>query len=291
MQKIKKILIKIKEKTFKIGGYVFVVLVLGLVSYSSFLIILNEPSDIANEPSDDKSGGFEDCNVAGINLHGGLMTYIPQHAEGDTDFDYDVSASEDIMWMIDQANEDPNIKAIILEVDSGGGSGVAGEEISNAVENSEKPVVAFIRDIGLSASYWAISGVDKIFASKNSDIGSIGVTMSYLDNVVRNKKEGYTYEQLSSGKYKDSGNPDKPLNDEERAIFLRDVNIMHQNFIEAVSKNRKIPIKKVREFSDGSTVMGEQAIELGLIDQIGGINEVEKYIEGQIGEKPEICWQ
>lgn len=245
--------------------------------------------------SDDQSALTEvkedNCNVKGINLHGTIMTYIPLHAEGDTNFDYNVVGSENILFSIKNANENPKIKAIILEVDSAGGYPVAGEEIANAVKNSEKPIMGFIRQSGSSAAYWAVSGADRIWASKNSDIGSIGVTMSYLNNVENNKKEGHEWEQLSSGKFKDSGNPDVPLTKEEKALFMRDINILYQNFMEAVSANRNIPLEEVKKIADGSTVLGEKAKELGLIDEIGGINEVEKYLEEKIGEKPEICWE
>ncbi len=233
----------------------------------------------------------ENCSVTGINLHGNLSAYIPNHSDSDSYFNLDVTASEDVVWTIKQANEDEKIKAIIVEVDSSGGHPVAGEEIANAIKNSDKPVVAFIRQTGTSASYWAISSADKIFASKNSDVGSIGVTMSYLNNVAKNAKDGYTFEQLSAGKYKDAGNTDKPLTVEEKSLFIRDINIIHNNFIEAVSQNRKIPLDKVQSFADGSTVLGVKAKELGLIDEIGGFDEAEKYLEKIIGEKPEICWQ
>jgi protease-4 len=230
------------------------------------------------------------CNVAGINLHGSMLTYIPLHADGDTNFDYNIVSSEDVLWYIQSANNNPNIKAIVLEVDSAGGSPVAGEEISNAIKNSEKPVVGFIRETGVSAAYWAVSGAYRIWASKNSDVGGVGVTMSYLNNVENNRKEGYAYEQLSSGKFKDSGSPDLPLTKEEKDLFMRDINIIHQNFIETVSANRNIPLEEVRKIADGSTVLGDKAKELKLIDEIGGINEVKKYLEETLGEKPNICW-
>jgi protease-4 len=240
----------------------------------------------------DFSFGPSSCQVQGINLHGTLLTYIPEHAEGDSFFDYDVSSSEDLVWAIKSMNEDSeNVKAILIEVDSGGGLPVAGEEVANAIKASEIPVVAMIRQAGASGAYWAISSADKIFASKNSDVGSIGVTMSYLNNVSKNQKEGYVYENLSAGKYKDSGNPDKALTAEEKALLMRDVVIVHENFIEAISVNRNLPIEKVRAIADGSTVLGEKAKELGLIDDIGGIYEVEAYLEEILGEKPEICWQ
>lgn len=233
----------------------------------------------------------EDCNITGINIHGTIMTYIPEHAEGDTNFDYDTVASENILYSIKQANNNPDIKAIVVEIDSTGGYPVAGEEISKAIENSEKPILGFIRQSGASAAYWAVSGADRIWASQNSDIGSIGVTQSYLNNTEKNKIDGYTYEQLNAGKFKDTGSPDKALTKEEKNLLMRDVNIIYQNFMEAVSINRNIPLEEVKKIADGSLMLGEIAKELGLIDEIGGITEVENYLEEQLGEKPNICWE
>lgn len=289
-EKIKAYYIKILPS---LKGVLLLVLGIGVGFYAcSYLSSLGSDNEQDISSVGQSEAKPEDnCNVTGINLHGTIETYIPEHAEGDTYFDYDAVASENVLWSIKNANEDPKIKAIILEVDSIGGSPVAGEEIGNAVKNSEKPIVGYIRQTGDSAAYWAVSGADRIWASKNSDVGSIGVTMSYLNNAENNKKEGYIFEQLSSGKFKDSGNPDVVLTKEEKDLFMRDVNIIYQNFMETVSVNRNIPLAEVKKFSDGSTVLGEKAKELGLIDEIGGINEVEKYLEEKIGEKPEICWE
>jgi len=237
------------------------------------------------------SGEQKDCNVTGINLHGELKTYLPLHAENDTYFRYDSVSSEDITGKIKLANENPDIKAIIVEVDSPGGSIVAGEEIDNAIKNSEKPVIALIRDIGASASLWAISSADRIYASENSTIGSIGVTSSFMSNAKKNIKDGITYEALSSGKFKDSGSPEKELTAEERTLILRDINISFNNFIKAISLNRNIDIETVKNNADGSTWLGAKAKEIGLIDEIGSLIDVERYIEQETNEKPEICWE
>ncbi len=233
----------------------------------------------------------DNCNVVGVELHGDLYTYLVKTTEENDGSGYDEVASQDIVETIKQANEDENVKAILLEVDSRGGFPISGEEISIAVKNSAKPVVGLIRQTGLSSSYLAVSSAGKIFASKYSDVGSIGVTMSYLSNAEKNKMEGYTYEQLSSGKFKDAGSADKPLTKEEKDMFMRDINIMYENFIKDVSLNRNIPIEKIRSFTDGSSVLGEEAKELGLIDEIGGFPEVENYLKELIKEKPEICWE
>ena len=240
--------------------------------------------------SDEYSNGDMNCSVVGINLHGMLLTYIPPKNENDSFENTDVVASEEVIYLIKQANEDDAVKAIVIEVDSSGGLPVAGEEISNALKNSSKPTVGVIRSSGLSAAYWAVTGADYIFASRNSDVGSIGVTSSYLENVGKNQKDGNVYVQLSSGKYKDAGDPDRTLTQEEKQLFLRDIKIVHENFISDVATNRDISVTDVQKIADGSSVLGEQAKKLHLIDDIGGISEVEKYLEGIIGEKPEICW-
>jgi len=266
---------------------IFIVAFAVLLYFAFQSIWPSEESSLVGENNTEQ----KDCNVTGINLHGELKTYLPLHAENDTYFKYDSVSSEDITGKIKLANEDPKIKTIIVEVDSPGGSIVAGEEIDNAIKNSEKPVIAIIRDIGASASLWAISSADKIYASENSTIGSIGVTSSYMSNAIKNKKDGITYEALSSGKFKDSGSPDKELTTEERALILRDINLAFNNFVKAISLNRNIDIGKVKSVADGSTFLGTKAKELGLIDEIGGLIDVEKYIEQETKEKPEICWE
>ncbi len=237
-------------------------------------------------PYDDISN----CNVMSIQLYGQLITYISNDAldeSGNTTQDW--VSTEDIVGQINGAQNDPLIKAIILEIDSFGGYPVAAEEVANALINADKPTVALIRQSGISAAYWSSTGADIIFASALSDVGSIGVTTSYLDNSKKNQTEGLTFNKLSTGKYKDAGNPDKPLTIEERALFMRDLNIINENFIKQVAANRNLPEDKVRAMADGSSILGEAALQAGLIDRIGGFPEVKKYLEEKIGEKINVC--
>jgi signal peptide peptidase SppA len=239
----------------------------------------------------EEEGSEEQCNVVGIELRGNLLTYIPQTDFNDSgELAEDEVGSEDILATIEDVEGDDSIKAILLEIDSMGGMPVAGEEISEAVKNAKKPIVAFIRGIGASAAYFAASGADQIFASKYSEVGGIGVTMSYLDYVAKNRADGLSYNSLSSGRFKDAGDPDKALTQEERNLFMRDVNIMHQNFVKTVAENRKLDIEKVKKLADGSTLLGQAALENGLIDQIGGYEEAKKYVKEKIGEDVVACW-
>lgn len=225
------------------------------------------------------------CNVQGINLHGYLATYkLPDDTE-------DTTSSEDVIHLIRSANEDKNIKAIVIDIDSTGGSIVAGEEIDNAIKHTDKPVVAYIRDVGASASYWAISSADRIFSSLNSEVGSIGVTASYLNEAAKNEKEGYEYERLVSGKFKDTGALTKRLTNEEREYIMKDLNYNFENFKQAISDNRGIPMEEVNKLSTGATFPGGKSIDLGLVDEIGDLYSVGDYLESQIKEPLYTCWE
>ena len=266
-----------------------------IIFLGAFIIVKNEINyQLGNDYSfeDFKGNGTntkeDNCNVAGIELHGDVVTYL--YTSNDPEHINDQSASQDIVYAIQEADKDDNIKAIVLEIDSMGGSPLAGEEIAIALKKANKPTVAMIREFGDSSAYMAATGADIIFASKNSDVGAIGITMSYLENVNKNNKDGLSYISLASGKFKDTGNPDKVLTVEEKQYLMRDVNIMHQNFVKLVAENRNIDISKVEKLADGSTMLGEMALQNGLIDQIGGMYEVKDYLKEKIGKDVEICW-
>jgi protease-4 len=283
-----------------IYGFDFILIMICIVAltvagnYAYFKIFNTQSSDdFSSSVSDSSEDGDDssDCSVLGLNLHGTVVTYIPEDYFDDPESNKDIVASEKITHYIEEANNDEKIKAILIEVDSSGGLPVAGEEIARALKNSAKPSVVVIRQSGLSSAYWAASGANRIFASRNSDIGSIGVTASYLESVDKNKKDGYQYVQLSVGKYKDTGNPDKALTDDEKTLIMRDIKIVHQNFIADVAKYRNISEDDVQKIADGSSVLGDKAKELKLIDEIGGLSDAKNYIEKMINEKPEICWE
>lgn len=270
-------------------AFVFVFILINTASnaaYDKFIrnkIVQTDNSETPTTSTENES----DCSALGINVHGGIMTYIPEGNSDELLANKDVVASEHVVSAIQSALDDDKIKAILIEVDSPGGEPVAGEEIAKALKGSNKPTAAFIRQSGTSAAYWAISSAGKIFASRNSDVGSIGVTASYVENINKDKK----FIQLSTGKYKDSGNPDKPLTEDEKALVMRDIKIVHKNFINDVATNRKLAVDAVAKIADGSSVLGDSALKLGLIDEIGGYNEAKSYLESAVGEKLHVCWQ
>lgn len=230
-----------------------------------------------------------DSNVALINIHGDIVTYFTEPSYSEETGNLDESSSEEIVKYINEIEKDDNIKALILEIDSYGGYPVAAEEITNALKKMTKPIIAVIREGAVSAAYLIATGADKIYASEMSDVGGIGVTRSYLDYSEKNKNEGIIYQQLSSGKFKDSGDPDKELTVEEKELFMKDIKIIYDIFVKRVSENRKLDIEKVKKLADGSTMLGQAAKENGLIDEIGDIDSAEKWIESELKIEPKIC--
>jgi len=259
----------------------------GLVIVAALLIIKDEilwNTGYYDNYLDENLPGSEsnnsNCNVALIDLHGFLDDDIYENG--------DVS-SRDIIRGIEDAESNKKIKAIILDIDSTGGTPVAAEEVAAALKRAQKPTVALIREYGTSAAYLAATGADIIFASAMSDVGSIGITMSYLDYSKQNQQEGITFNQLSSGKFKDITNQEKPLTAEEKELLMKEVKILNDNFIKIVADNRNLDIEKIKNLADGSSLLGEEGLKEGLIDQIGDRHDVEVYLEKEISEKPIIC--
>lgn len=231
------------------------------------------------------------CNVVGITVRGPITVSGSSLAPEECPYGCEyVTSSDEVLEYLNEARDNEDIKAILIDIESGGGEPVPSEEIAMGIVQSGKPSVAWIRQVGASGAYWIASAAGTIVASANSDVGSIGITMSYLDNVTQNEQEGRAFNSLSVGKYKDAGNPDRPLTEEEVDLFRRDLAIIHENFIKTVSINRSLPIEQVTAIADGSSMLGGMAKEKGLIDIIGGQKEAYETLATQIGEEPVICW-
>ena len=236
----------------------------------------------------------EGDNVSGLILHGDLYTYNNTYnnaqVEEESEDAYPYTTSENIVYYINKAENDPNMKAIFLEIDSWGGSPTAAKEIADALKHTKKPTIAMIREYGLSAAYWVATGADIIFANTTSNVGSIGITMSYLDYSRQNEKDGLIYQQISTGKFKDTGDPDKKLSQEEKQLLQRDTDLLNEIFISEIALSRGMEISDVEKLADGSSMLGQMALDNGLIDRIGGEYEVIEYLEEILGEDVSICW-
>jgi len=230
----------------------------------------------------------EEDNIALIKVQGEIVTYEDWYGyyEGQSE---DIVSSERIVQHIEDASDKDHIKGIIVEIDSYGGLLTASEEIMNALKRTRKPTVAVIRDVGVSGAYLVGTGADSILASEFSSIGGIGVTMSYLDYSEKSKKEGITFQEISSAEFKDAGDPYKELTEKEREKFKEDIMKAHDIFTEEIAENRGMELEDVEELADGSSMMGERAKEKGLIDEIGDVYKAKQKLGEKLNITPEIC--
>ena len=187
-----------------------------------------------------------------------------------------VATPQSITDGIKQAEEDSSVSAIVLDVNSPGGSPVASEEIMNAVKNAKKPVVVWISDIGASGAYLVASPADKIVASPSSIVGSIGVILSLTDLSGLYQKIGVNQYAIKAGEYKDMGASYRNLTPEEEQMLQEMVNQDYEYFIKQVAENRKLDLDYVRSIAEGKIYTGTQAKDLKLVDETG---DREKAIE------------
>ncbi|MBW2976231.1 signal peptide peptidase SppA [Candidatus Woesearchaeota archaeon] len=200
----------------------------------------------------------------------------------------DVASSEDIANLIKKANDDDRIKAIIFRINSPGGSPVASEEIAYEIKKTNNTTVAWIRETGASGAYWIASSADYIVASRMSVTGSVGVIASYLGFSGFLEEHNVSYERLVAGELKDMGSPFKDLTENERLLLEKTISLMHQYFIEEVAENRNLSKSAISKISAAGIYLGSEAKELGLVDELGGRDEVISYIESRIGEEVKI---
>ena len=256
---------KENEPSFRWGYAIFVLLLLSMLGFIAVGIL----SLFVGVDIESLSG-----NVALIPIEGLIV------GTEDSEFLFEsITTSPDTVELIEKAGKNPNIKAIVLEINSPGGSAVASEEIANAVKKTNKTTVAWIREVGASGAYWIASSADYIVANRASITGSIGVIASYLEFPGLLEKYNVTYQRLVSGKFKDIGSPYKEMTDEERAIFQQTLDEIRDYFVSEVAKNRNLNKKDVDKIANGLFYLGAQAKELGLVDELGGKDEVIGYIE------------
>jgi len=218
-------------------------------------------------------------NVAVISITGVIV------ADEDVDFLFEsVVSSDEIRRLIRRAERNDKIEAIIFKINSPGGSAVASEEIANAIKKTNKTTVAWIREIGTSGAYWIASSSDHIVANRMSITGSIGVIASYLGFSGFLADHNISYERLVSGNLKDIGSPFKEMTAEERVLFQKSLDSIHDYFVDEVSKNRNLKKRDIEKIATGQFFIGSEAKKLGLVDELGGREEVIAYVEKKIGK-------
>jgi len=178
-----------------------------------------------------------------------------------------------------EALADPAVKAILLDVDSPGGTVAGTEAFGDLVyeARSEKPIVAFANGMMASAAYWVGSGANQVVAERTADVGSIGVLMVHHDWSKEDEMMGLKRTILSAGKYKALGNDAEPLSDLARDTFQAELDYIYTLFVDTVARNRGTDADTVlKEMADGRIFIGEQAVEAGLADSVGSFDSAQE---------------
>lgn len=177
--------------------------------------------------------------------------------------------------LLERLAKDSKVKAVILSIDSPGGTVVGGEALFKALGRlaEKKPVVAVMNQVGTSAAYMIALASDRIFASEGTITGSIGVILQATEITGLLEKLGITSQAIKSGPLKAVPNPLEPITPEVRKATQLLVDDLFEMFVGMVAARRGMPEADVRKLSDGRVFTGRMAVKNGLIDEIGGDRE------------------
>lgn len=189
-----------------------------------------------------------------------------------------VASSVEIAEILEEARKDKSVKAVLIRVNSPGGSAAASQEIYNAMIRlrKEKPVVVSMGDLAASGGYFVSSAADFIFANPATLTGSIGVIVDALEVSELLEKIGVTPQTLKAGEFKDILSPWRKMTEQERMMLQEMLKGIHKQFIKAVADGRKMDEEKVAALATGAIMTGEQAKEKRLVDELGGLEDAKK---------------
>ncbi len=171
--------------------------------------------------------------------------------------------------LLAQATANPDVKAVVVRVNSPGGSVVASDEIYHAFLEYDKPIVLWMGDMAASGGYYIACGADYVFAHPGTLTGSIGVISQFLNVEELMSKVGVDAVVITSGPSKDIGSPFREMTEEEQALWGEITDEVYDGFVEIVAQARDLPLDEVRELADGRVYTGRQALERGLVDDVG----------------------
>ncbi len=199
--------------------------------------------------------------------------------------------ADSVVDKIDRFSKDSRVKAIIIRINSPGGTVGATQEIFDAIIRAKQKgikVVASLGDIAASGGYYVASACDKIVSNKGTITGSIGVIITSPNLNRLFEKYGIKYNVIKSGAFKDTLAFWRDLSDKERNLLQNTVNNVYEQFLFAVSGGRNIEVSKLRKIADGRIFSGEEAMEAGLVDELGGFDKAKTVAAELAGIKGEL---
>ena len=187
--------------------------------------------------------------------------------------------NDTIVDMLEDARKDPSVVGVIMHINSPGGSVYASEKIYkeiNKLKETNKPVYAVMQELAASGGYYISAPCDKIFASNETWTGSIGVIMQSYSLEGLFEEYGIKEQNITTGKMKDAGSFGSDMDEEEKEYFQGLVDSAFGRFVKVVSEGRDMSESEVKKIADGRVYDGSQALENGLIDKIGDLEDAYK---------------
>lgn len=184
-----------------------------------------------------------------------------------------ITSATEILEDLRDFREDSAIKAIVLRIDSPGGSVAPSQEIHDAVKKTAeiKPIVVSMGSVAASGGYYIAVAGQQIVANPGTMTGSIGVLMEFANYEELLKKIGWQNIVVKSGRFKDIGSPNRPMSDADRQLLQSMIDDVQSQFVSAVAEGRNLSLEKVKEVADGRIMTGRQALTAGLVDKLGGL--------------------
>jgi len=187
------------------------------------------------------------------------------------------SIVDSVKRQLRQARDDNDIKAVILEINSPGGGITASDIIYKKVlefkEKTNKKVIVYMQDVAASGAYYISAAADKIISHPTTITGSIGVIMPLINIADLVEKYGIEDNSIKSGDMKSIGSPLKKMSEDERKVLRNIVDEMYTRFLNIIAVGRNMKIEDVRKLADGRIYTGKQALDNGLVDQLGYIDD------------------
>jgi capsid assembly protease len=209
--------------------------------------------------------------VAVIQIRGVIVQHGADAWMGDT-------ATERVARAIDDMQANPNVGAIVLDVDSPGGVVFGVRELSEKIlasRDGAKPIYSIANSEAASAAYWIASAASKFFVTPSGQVGSIGVWSMHIDASKAMEDMGYAVTLVSAGKYKVEGHPFGPLEEEARAHMQEEVDAYYDQFAAGVAAARGVKASAVRSgFGEGRMLMAEPARVEGMVDGVATLPEL-----------------
>ena len=201
--------------------------------------------------------------------------------DGTIQYDGTANSPEGFKQLLDEAADDDNTIAVVLRVNSGGGTATAGEEMAAYLkefrEDTGKPVVVSSASLNASAAYMISSQADAIFVARTTEIGAIGTAMQSTDFSGLLEKLGISVDNITSSEGKDSSYGTRPLTEEERAYYQNMVDEINEVFIEIVADGRGKSVSWARSMATGMVFTGQTAVKNGIADEIGTLEDACAY--------------